>query len=132
MLLCDSAQVSGGKLFVLGGGWSHIYTPDSPVNMALAILIAVPWDRANQRHTVRASLKDEDGNLVEAEDGSVELEGQLEVGRPPGLKPGTDLNFPLSLTYNGLSLRAGGYRWELEIDGEPKARVPFRVEAPAA
>ena len=34
MLLCDAAQVSDGKLFILGGGWSM--TGPDPVPSAVA------------------------------------------------------------------------------------------------
>jgi hypothetical protein len=75
-------------------------------------------------------LIDEDGNPVELEGQEVFAQGQLEVGRPAGLKAGTTLNFPLALSFNGLALPAGGYVWDLRIGDEEKARVPFRVETP--
>ena len=37
MLLCDAAQESGGKLYILGGGWSIIRTPNTPTPMSLAM-----------------------------------------------------------------------------------------------
>ncbi len=41
MMLCDAAAVADGKLYVHGGGWTHLWAPDTPTNMALAVLIAV-------------------------------------------------------------------------------------------
>jgi hypothetical protein len=130
MMLCDAAAVADGKLYIHGGGWTHLWAPNTPANMALAILIAIPWDRTNQRNTVRAALINDDGEPVEVEGQEVFAEGQVEVGRPAGLKAGSTLNVPLTLSFNGLSLDAGGYVWELRIDGDEKARVPFRVELP--
>lgn len=46
MLLCDAAQAVGGKLFVLGAGWTQILVPDVPTPMAIALRVLVPWDQS--------------------------------------------------------------------------------------
>src|SRR6185295_11764518 len=51
MLLADFAQVSDGKLTVVGGGWSLTGPEMTPFGIAL--LVQVPWDQANRRHTLR-------------------------------------------------------------------------------
>jgi len=61
-MLADSAQEVGGKLYILGGGWS-ITGPD-PVPMAIALKLEVPWDRTNEQHSLLLELVDEDGNPV--------------------------------------------------------------------
>lgn len=127
LLLCDSADEVGGKLYVLGGGWSLLQAPNTPVNMALAILIAVPWDQANRRHTVAARLMTDDGEPFTMGDQQVVASGELEVGRPAGMKPGFPLNTPVALKFNGLVMPPGGYRWEFEVDGTIMATAPFRV-----
>jgi hypothetical protein len=128
MLLCDAAEVQGGKLYILGGGWSVIWAPGVPINMVLAVKLAIPWDQANQPHRIRAALRTLDGDPVDAGQGDVAAEGDLEVGRPAGLKPGSPLDAPFVLPFNGLILDPGGYLWILEIDGTEMARAPFRVE----
>ncbi len=40
---------------------------------------------------------------------------------------GTALDAPLALTVNGVELDAGGYRWQLAIDGVTVAEASFRV-----
>lgn len=127
MLLCDAAAESGGKLYILGGGWSVVQAPGVPTPMALAIKLSIPWDRANQSHAIKLSLLDEDGQAVELGEGPVQAEGGIEVGRPPGMKPGTPLDSPFVLSFAGLALPSGGYVWELEIEGSVMARSPFRV-----
>jgi hypothetical protein len=127
LLLCDAAQEAGGKLHVIGGGWSIIQTPNSPVNMALAVLLAVEWNEANDPFQIEAKLMTDDGDLVEVDGQPVLASGQLEVGRPPGLKRGMALNTPLAFTFNGVALPPGGYRWELLVNGQQKATAPFRV-----
>lgn len=127
MLLCDAADAVGGKLYIIGGGWSQILAPNAPVNMALAVKLAVPWDQANERISIQASLLTEDGKPVDLGEGPFSAGGELEVGRPPGLKRGTPLDAPFVLNFAGLVLIPGGYVWELEIDNQVKARAPFRV-----
>ena len=138
MMLADYAQVADGKLTVVGGGWS--LTGPEPVPFGIALLIQVPWDRANQRHLMRLELVDADGQpvLVDMDD-----EGEqpivffddlpFEVGRPPGLKPGTYLDFPVAVNSAPLPLAPGLYEWRLTIDEEvdPDWRLPFTVRAEA-
>ena len=129
MLLCDSAQASNGKLYILGGGWAQLNTPDTPTPMALAVKIAVPWDEANKRHTVRAELLDVNGESItlEGSDGPLVIDGNFEVGRPPGTKPGAPLDTVMVFNFMGISLPSGGYVWIFKIDDEICARAPFRV-----
>jgi hypothetical protein len=61
MLLCDAAEEANGKLYILGAGWTHVLRPDQPINMALAIVLHVPWELADQRHGLEVSLLKEDG-----------------------------------------------------------------------
>jgi len=95
--------------------------------MTLAVKLAVPWDQSNQPHTVRAALLTEDGEPVDLGAGPVQASGNVEVGRPPGVKPGTPLDVPMVLPFGFLAFKPGGYVWELEVDNEPVARTPFRV-----
>ena len=138
MLLADFAQVADGKLTVVGGGWS--LTGPELVPFGIALLIQVPWDRANQRHVMRLELVDADGQpvLVETdEDGEQPIvffdDLPFEVGRPPGLKPGTYLDFPVAVNSAPLSLEPGLYVWRLTIDDEadPDWRLPFTVRSEA-
>ena len=132
LLLCDYAQEVGGKLYILGGGWS-IYR-GSPVTMGLAVKIAVPWDEANIPHDFAARLVTEDGGdpvLPKAEGGAepmrLEFQGRFETGRPPGLPPGSELDAPFVVNIAGLPLPVGRYEWQVVIDGEPVDRVSFSV-----
>src|SRR5215210_6399036 len=124
MLLCDAAEEVGGKLYILGGGWSYVLTPGLPINGALAVRVSVPWNEANYRHRVRATLMTEDGEPVDLGEGPIVAEGDFEVGRPAGISPGTALDAAFVLKFNGLPLQVGGYVWELYINDELEARAP--------
>jgi Family of unknown function (DUF6941) len=121
LLLADYAVVSDGKLTVVGGGWSQ--TGPEPAPFGIALLIQVPWDQANTLHAFTVQLLDSDGEPVvleteEAEDQAVAFGGDFEVGRPPGLKPGTPLDFPVAMNSTPLPLEPGRYEWRLTIDGQ--------------
>lgn len=121
MLLADSAQAVNGKLYILGGGWS--VTGPGPVPSAIALKIEVPWDRANQRHDLKIALVDGDGHPVQVPtpegERPLELNSQFEVGRPPGLRPGTPLDVALAVNLGPLPLRPGvRYVWRCVIDDE--------------
>ncbi len=130
MLLCDAATESGGKLYILGGGWSIVRAETA--SMALAIKMSIPWDQANQPFKMLTKLVDEDGEPVTPRggDGPLQVDGEIEVGRPTGIKPGTPLDTPFALSFPPIPLDPGGYVWELEIDGTTMARTPFRVVTP--
>jgi Family of unknown function (DUF6941) len=133
MMLADFAQVADGKLTVVGGGWS--LTGPEPVPFGIALLVQVPWDRANERHSMRLELLDADGAhvMVDTDDGEEPVvifdDAPFEVGRPAGLKPGTDLDFPIAVNSLPIPLEPGRYVWHLTIDGttDPDWRLPFTV-----
>src|SRR5262245_58310091 len=128
MLLCDAAQAVGGKLYILGGGWSMLTRMHPVARMALAVKLDVPWSRANERLHLAASLLTEDGDPVTlGEDQEVRTEGDLELGRPPGLRHGTPLDATFVLDFEGLPLDAGRYVWELRVNDAVVARTPFQV-----
>lgn len=95
--------------------------------MGLAIKISVPWDQANMPHQLVVRLITADGEPVDPGEGPIQVEGEFETGRPPGLAPGTSLDAVFALNFPALLLPADAYVWELAIDGDVRARVPFRV-----
>src|SRR5437868_938216 len=105
MLLCDAAQAVGGKLYMLGAGWTHIMQ-NVPVAMALAVRIRVPWDQANQPFDVHLHLITNEGEPVDVGQGPVEARTRMEVGRPPGMRRGTPLVSVIALNIGAISLPA--------------------------
>jgi hypothetical protein len=126
MLLCDYAEAINGKLYVMGGGWS-LCTP-GPRNLFVAVKILVPWDSTNEKHEFVLMLQDESGNIIQLGEPSREVkhEGVFEVGRPPNIRKGSDIDFVIALGFIGLPLDENKYfRLQLEIDGEPCGDVSF-------
>jgi len=128
MLLADAVQEAGGKLYVLGGGWS-VRRGSGPFQMALAIKLEVPWTEANAPHQVVAELLNQDGQAALMNGDPVRIEGRVEVGRPPGIPAGTGLDAPMALNIVGVQLEPGGYRWQLSVDDEVVAEASFLVMA---
>jgi hypothetical protein len=121
MLLADAAQAVNGKLYILGGGWS--ITGPQPTPSAIAIKIGVPWDRANIPHTLRLDLLNEDGRPVMVQtpmgERAMQINSRFEVGRPPGLTPGTDLDVALAINILPVPLTPGvHYVWRCFINDE--------------
>lgn len=126
LLLADAAQAVNGKLYILGGGWS--VTGPGPVPFAIAVKIEVPWDRSNETHTLHLELLDDDGEPValprqqDRQPQPVAFDTSFEVGRPPGLTPGTPLDTVLAMGFpSGLPLEPGSrFEWRLFINGETR------------
>jgi hypothetical protein len=135
MMLADAAQAVAGKLYVLGGGWS-IIGPD-PMPMAIALKIDVPWDEANRRHTLRLALVDDDGQPVVVPtptgERAVELSADFEVGRPPGTKPGTDLDVVFGVNILPMPLKTDSrYVWRCHIDDQTREEWQVRFTTRSA
>ncbi len=116
LLLADSAQVADGKLFVLGGGLQLIGPQPQPVSIAL--IIHVPWDRADIQHDWMLELLDQDGIPVLHNDRPVTVAGTFKAHRAEGIVAGSPLLVPVAINFSALPVQPGGrYTWRLAIDG---------------
>lgn len=122
LILCDAAQadVSNGKLHMLGAGWNITSSPTPP--HAVALMIQVPWDRANQKLAIKLELLTADGDAVIAHGPTgpraLITESELEVGRPAGVSPGSTMGAAFALNVTPLPLPPGRYEWRATVDGE--------------
>lgn len=128
LILADAAQVTGNKLYVMGGGWDTLNVNQQfPVNQrcAVAASFRVPWTETNRRHNVSIEIRTEDGQLLG------EVKGQVEVGRPVGIPPGTEQRAQIAADI-GLGIPGpGSIVISASIEGEEAGRVTFRVVGPA-
>jgi hypothetical protein len=130
IILCDAAVADGstGKVHMLGAGWSIIGRPMRP--HAVVVLIKIPWDRANVQLPLRLELFGPDGGpiRIQTPDGLYPVSGQgtVEVGRPPGIAPGSMLDASFVLTVGALPLAPGRYEWRLEL-ADLQVPAPFTV-----
>jgi hypothetical protein len=117
LILCDAAQADPtGKIHMLGAGWSIMLQPGPH---AVAVLIKVPWDRANEELSLNLQLFDADGHPVTVETTTGQLPiagtGTVEVGRPAGIAPGSMLPAAFALNVPALPLPRGRYEWRLRL-----------------
>jgi hypothetical protein len=144
-LLCDYAEVSGGKLFITGAGISQLGTvttdPPHPVSVALAIVVRIPWGKTNQQHRLVIELLSEidtgpaqrvplGDQVPEGVDQSLAgtIVALFNAGRAPTMLPGEETLMPVALPMQGLPLpRLGSYFFSISIDGTEVDRVSFRV-----
>lgn len=145
-MLCDHAQVEGGKLFVSGAGISLVGAPPVgppyPVSVALAALVTIPWTATNQQHTLTIELVSEVGGgsservaiasgLPPGADPADEgkIVAQFTAGRSPIMHAGDDSLMPIAVPLHGLPLpRPGDYFFQFAVNGTPAARVSFRLQ----
>jgi len=125
-MLADAAQVQGGKLFVLGGGFDTISARSLPVvhrALSVALVAEVSPDERHRDLEITITLIDEDGNEM-----GVEAKGKLRVGAPHNLPPGSSSIVPIvSPFFNIRFPEAKGYAFVVTFEEEELARVRFRV-----
>lgn len=135
-MLADAAQVQGGKLFVMGGGFDTISARKLPVvhrSLSLAMVAEIEPDERQRDLELVIRLIDEDGHPAGAVNpqGQVvglEAKGKLRVGSPPNLPPGSSSIVPIATPFYNVHLpHAKGYAFAVVYGGEELARVRFRV-----
>jgi len=132
-MLCDSAQTTQeGKLYVLGGGWSHIVQfvvpPGSaaippPTQFAIAASFLVDWNDANRPLGIRVTIEHQDERPP-----VYEAQAQITAGRPPQAPPGDPLRVLVSLPVLISFPEAGAYCVRARMDGaQDDVAVRFQV-----
>lgn len=125
-MLADAAQVQGGKLFVLGGGFDTVTARSLPAvhrNLAVVLVAVIGPDDRHRDLELTISLIDEDGVAT-----GVEAKGKLRVGAPPNLPPGASSTVPMVSAFSNIRFEsAKGYAFTIWHDGRELARIPFRV-----
>ncbi len=125
-IIADYAEVVGGKLYLMGGGWDTSAVPEVPyqVRLAIAVGVRIGWEETNMTVSVRIVVQDDDGQE------QVKIEGQVQVGRPPQLMPGSSQLAQLAANVPVTIPALGGYRVHIEVgEGEAKLQrmLPFRI-----
>ncbi|MBI4493225.1 MAG: hypothetical protein HY690_10590 [Chloroflexi bacterium] len=125
LILADAAQIVGGKLYLLGGGWTVLTAQAGfPVQQhcGIAAAFTVPWTETNQRHDVEIEISDEDGRQT-----LWKQAGQVEVGRPPGIPLGSDQRAQIAVDLVLSFESAGTYVILVRVDGQEGRRTSFQV-----
>ena len=143
-MLCDFAEVSGGKLFITGAGISLLASGSPmvpyPVNISLAILVSIQWTETDAQHVMTIELISEASGAqhrVMLSDQLPEGHDPAEMGmmvltfaaqRNPAMVPGDEFTMPVALPFFGLPLpELGPYFFSVRIDGREMDRASFRL-----
>jgi hypothetical protein len=143
VLLCDFAEVSGGKLFVSGAGLALISsgTPAPPfrVNITLAVLGLINIGDTDLQHKMtielvnvgangetRVMLSEELPDVDTADKGMIIA--YFVAPRSPQMLPADEWSMPMAIPLFGLGLPVlGPYYFSVRIDGREMDRTSFRV-----
>ncbi len=127
-MLCDSAQTTQeGKLYVLGGGWSHIFrlvpppgvpTAAPPTQFAIAASFLIDWLDANRPIGIRVTVEHQDEQPP-----LYEVTAQLTAGRPPIAAPGDPLRALIALPVSINFPASGAYCVRAQMAGAPGDEV---------
>lgn len=129
-MLADSAQVAGGKLYVLGGAFDTINARAFPAlvrSLSVVLVAEVEPSERNRDLAIAIRLVDEDGTSV-----GVESKGTMRVGAPSSLPAGAASLVPLVGSFLGVRFaHPGGYVFMIEHEGKELGRITFRVREAA-
>ncbi len=134
IILADAAEVINGKVYALGAGWDviNLAAPlPAPHRFSIVIAFQVPWNETNQQHEIEIELLNPDGKQL------VIIQGQLEVGRPPGINHGSSQRVPVAFSVEAEFDQVGPYALFARVDGElgtdhdRNKKQEFQVSAPA-
>ena len=129
LILADSAQVVGNKLYLLGGGWDVLTSRKGfpyDQHCGIAVAVKIPWNETNQRHSFEIEVISEDRSTEEPKS-VAKLGGEFEVGRPPGIPLGQSQRIQIAVDI-GLKIESPGIKTVIaRIDGTESKRINFNV-----
>ncbi|MHB2021954.1 MAG: DUF6941 family protein [Mycobacteriales bacterium] len=130
--VANHAEAMNGLLYLSGAGWTELRQFLGPngtpaiTHFGIGVSVLVGWNEANTRFPLALEIVSEDGG-----EPLVKVGGQIEQGRPPGVRAGADLRSVLALNAEVQFPTAGGYEVRVAVgSGKPRS-VSFYVRAPA-
>lgn len=124
--LANHAECVNGLLYLSGAGFDKLFRPPAPegqtpnIHFGVAVSVLVPWAETNRKHKLVITVADDDGEVL------MQIDGELEIGRPAGAVPGNDLRAPFAAGFVGPCPKPGGYNVTASIGGRGKS-VHFDV-----
>jgi Family of unknown function (DUF6941) len=130
LMLANHAESVNGLLYISGGGCNihrRMVSPGGAATLShlgLALIIAVPWHQTNLIHNLIIEFRDEDANVI------ANIDSKLNMGRSPGLRPGTIQYANVGLPIDIVFLHPGDYEIVARIEGGEgsERRWTFQVQ----
>jgi hypothetical protein len=126
LTIANHAEAINGLLYLSGAGWTDLRRPmppqgPPPINhLGIGIAVLVAWIETNQPYRVTIRIENSDGAEL------MNLHADFEVGRPPGLAPGSDLRAVIAVNGELQFPAADIYRVVATV-GEQQRSITFRV-----
>ncbi len=117
-LLADHAQISEGKLYLSGGGWTRLTVARVPIRQRIGLAVGLrlePQD-ADRHHSFRIDMQTP-GDVVQLGRGGFQSEAFQESSQMFLLAISAELNIEA----------AGSYKIILNADGTEIKRIEFEV-----
>ncbi len=132
LMLCNSAEVRDGLLYVLGGGWTRCWPEpgrEFPLARPLGTVFAarIAYGETNEQHTFRLEVRDSDENPL----GPEQREGGFRVGRDADLSPGMSQVVQVAGSLTVQIPAPGIYSLVLSVNGREEKRIAFEALAGA-
>jgi hypothetical protein len=129
--LADAADVSLGKLFVLGGAFDTIHVPAFPAThpvLAVVLRLLLGPSDLDRKHTMEILLLDADARHIAS------ARGELMVPKSPEAPAGWKQAVILPLRFFNVPFeQSGHYSIEIIVDTAMVKAIPLRViQTPAA
>lgn len=129
LILANHAEARDGLLNLLGGGWTEHRRRipkggTAPVShFGIGVSVLVDWNDTNRPHRLILRIENADGHEI------AKIEGDVEVGRPPGIQPGSSQRTVLAFNIDTRWPSAGTYRVVARLGDKPETEreVAFRV-----
>jgi hypothetical protein len=118
-----------GKLYLNGAGIDQVVVLESarrlPTPLYLAIRIRVPWNMTSESLRLRVRALDADRRAFGPDP---LVDGQMEVGRAPGARPGDEMAFNVAVQISGMPVpESGPIHFHLELAGRVLAVLPLKI-----
>lgn len=129
ILLADSVDEVGGKIYVLGGAWTDMPFVRTPVRMGLAIFVELPAAQVLDDLRIRVWLT-KGRHQVVINSKKVEYSGSLTGPRKTGTNPDVPLLRAIAINTVIEVPEPGAYKWRLSVAGKEVASRAFTVHNP--
>lgn len=118
-----------GKLYISGGGVDQMFLTEIPGALgplSLAIRLRVPWHMTSERIAVRLRALDADRSPAGPDP---LMHADIEVGRPPGARPGDEIGIALAVPLTGFPVQQeGSILFHLIVNEETLSVLPLKVQ----
>ena len=118
-----------GKMYISGGGVDQMFLTQIPGvlgPLALAVRLRVPWHMTSERISVQVRVLSADRAPLGPDPA---MRADIEVGRPPGTRPGDEIGVGLAVPLTGFPVEEeGSIFFHLIVNDTTLSVLPLKVQ----